>query len=80
MTGWTQLASLKQIVNFSQNIMILSLINVLWPAAVGSAFAHVTRVTQLLNLEAIGPSCFGAALNWDARFFVSPVERSPSAP
>ena len=67
------MASLKQLVNWTQNITILALVSVPFPAAFASMFELAAQFVSVLDLDAAGPECFGAreVLNWDVRFFVT---------
>lgn len=67
-TGWKQLAALKQILNYSQNINICNSINVPWP----SDYMKLMEWFKLLNfnLDSTSPECYSDNITWHLKFIV----------
>ena len=68
MSRWTQVAALKQIASFAQNLVILALLPSVLPDLYREAIDWFNKLTNVFDLETVGPECFAGTFGWDARF------------
>ena len=68
MQKWARVASLKGVVNYTQNLALVSLIPIEYPKLYLDAMQFLTKITNLLNVETVGPECHAEWMkNWDIR-------------
>ena len=71
-TRWTKIAAIKQILNFSQVLALTTLVSVQWPPMFRKAADWFSKLTNVFDVDSVGPECFSPQFtNWDNRFMVT---------